>query len=923
MEISLLKALLNNISSYFHLSSHENINHEPAQKYYQKIEEILKLLKPVLEAVSDADILFEEPLPKAFADLGHSINELRMLFENWHSLGSQQWLENVVELGDGAAAAANKLPTAVDCRICGDGNGDGIGCKEGVESESGDDGSRRSHKGFVRALDTVFFLSFLSPFWVGWDYGGTGFPMVMLLLFPGKTLFLDLGSKSGVFGNGSNPIIHPLVLQVESLISKVRASGVEILELLKSLHQRLPVELSASSLEILVQKIKQMGSEQTSAIIGQTMREQVDGTGTSSESLEKFADCLNLKSNQELLIEAVALEKLKENAEQAENNGEAEYFDQMIALVTHMHERLVVMKQSQGTNPVPVPADFCCPLSLELMTDPVIVASGQTYERAFIRKWIDLGLSVCPKTRQTLAHTNLIPNYTVKALIANWCESNNVKLPDPMKSASLNQPSSLSHAENITPRDPHTHPHSRSHQPMSPESTWSTGSPGRNVVSSSGIHREGTPSHPRSSSESSLPAVAGNGHGLDIARLLLKSSEDGPANPVERSLESGSQSPTSPSTTERLSASGADEQECWLMATEASSHVTAYNSDASGELTSESQASATLTTPRREPDFSPRLETRPRNQTMWRHLSDRFGPRIVSSPAIDTRADLSGVEAQVKKLVEDLKSTSLDAQRDATAELRLLAKHNMDNRIVIASCEAISLLVNLLSSNDAKIQENAVTALLNLSINDNNKTAIANAGAIEPLIHVLETGSPEAKENSAATLFSLSVIEDNKVRIGRSGAIKPLLMDPAAGMVDKAVAVLANLATIQEGRTAIGQEGGIPVLVEVVELGSARGKENAAAALLQLCTNSNRFCSMVLQEGAVPPLVALSQSGTPRAKEKRPDSRVKEKAKPTKFPQITTRNPLLTELNTWGQILNLSTKTLGVGGADYSGREGV
>ncbi|CAL5366807.1 unnamed protein product [Camellia sinensis] len=56
-------------------------------------------------------------------------------------------------------------------------------------------------------------------------------------------------------------------------------------------------------------------------------------------------------------------------------------------------------------------------------------------------------------------------------------------------------------------------------------------------------------------------------------------------------------------------------------------------------------------------------------------------------------------------------------------------------------------------------------------------------------------------------------------------------------------------------------------MVEVVELGSARGKENAAAALLKLCTHTNRFCSMVLHE-AVPPLVALSQSGTPRAKEK-------------------------------------------------------
>ena len=104
----------------------------------------------------------------------------------------------------------------------------------------------------------------------------------------------------------------------------------------------------------------------------------------------------------------------------------------------------------------------------------------------------------------------------------------------------------------------------------------------------------------------------------------------------------------------------------------------------------------------------------------------------------------------------------------------------------------------------------------------------------------------------------------------QAGAVKNLveLMDPAAGMVDKAVAVLANLATIPEGKTAIGQQGGIPVLVEVIELGSARGKENAAAALLHLCLHSPKFSSKVLQQGAVPPLVALSQSGTPRAKEK-------------------------------------------------------
>ncbi|KAG8642668.1 U-box domain-containing protein 4 [Manihot esculenta] len=821
MEISLLKELLNNISSFLCLSSIDNVSLDLVQKYWQKAEEILKLLKPILDAIVDSEIASDEVLNKAFHELSQSIDELRDLFENWQPLSSK-----------------------------------------------------------------VYF-----------------------------------------------------VLQIESLISKIRTLGLDTFQQLKSSHENLPDELSSSSLEYCTQKIKQMGYEQISSVVREAIRDQVENLGPSSEILVKIAESLSLRSNQEILIEAVALEKLKENAEQAENTREAELFDQMIFLVTRMHDRLVLIKQSQTSSPVPIPADFCCPLSLELMTDPVIVASGQTYERAFIKNWIELGLTVCPKTRQTLAHTNLIPNYTVKALIANWCESNNVKLPDPVKLVSFNQASPLLlHADSSgMPKDSHVLPQSRGNQPMSPESTRSAGSPGRNRISSGGIHREGTsPLHPRSISEGSLSGVVGNEQGLDVMRISLPSSEERSANLEERSMDSvvhavspsrnevpnavRTDQPITQSHSRNASASSAIANANFSQgangdadeSSEMSNHIASYSSDTSGEVKAEPQASTTLSIPHREPEFPHRLvETRSRSQTIWRRPADRLVPRIVSSPAIETRADLSGVETKVRKLIEDLKSDSVEIQRDATAELRLLAKHNMDNRIVIASCGAINLLVSLLRSTDTNIQENAVTALLNLSINDNNKTAIANADAIEPLIHVLETGSPEAKENSAATLFSLSVIEDNKVRIGRSGAIGPLvdllgngtprgkkdaatalfnlsifhenkarivqagavkhlveLMDPAAGMVDKAVAVLANLATIPEGRTAIGQEGGIPVLVEVVELGSARGKENAAAALLQLSTNSSRFCNMVLQEGAVPPLVALSQSGTPRAKEK-------------------------------------------------------
>lgn len=677
----------------------------------------------------------------------------------------------------------------------------------------------------------------------------------------------------------------------------------------------------------IVKEVQCMDEERVSVVIEKAIRDHTEKNMPRPEDLDMISESLSLSSNQELLMEIVALEKLRATVGCTQTLVGTENIDHIIALVTYMHDCLVKVKQLHSINGVPIPPDFCCPLSLDLMSDPVIVASGQTYERAFIRKWLDQGFNVCPRTRQTLGHANLIPNYTVKALISNWCESNNIKLPDPIKSMScLDLPSPflkptdssidkfiVSHAGNTARVN---HPRSPEHGKVMPSHSDSH--------SSNGVHREAylnekTMSplhHSLSSAEANVP------------RLPLASTESNKESSLEQcNMSSGSQTvnqsikDSEPYTIDGLSPGHRRTESASLaisnnnhtegsgeanLVSRVSSDLTHYSSDASGEVTQDGVAS---TTSQREPELpSTLVEVRPRNQNIWRRPSV---PRIVASPSTDSRLDLSGVESQVRKLVEDLKSDSVDVLRTATEELRLLAKHNMENRIVIASCGAINLLVGLLHSTDPKTQENAVTALLNLSINDNNKIAIANADAIDPLIYVLETGNSEAKENSAATLFSLSVIEENKVRIGRSNAIKPLvdllangtprgkkdaatalfnlsishenksrivqagavrhlveLMDPAAGMVDKAVAVLGNLATIPEGRIAIGQANGIPVLVEVVELGSARGKENAAAALLQLCTNNGRFCSQVLQEGAVPPLVALSQSGTPRAKEK-------------------------------------------------------
>lgn len=67
-----------------------------------------------------------------------------------------------------------------------------------------------------------------------------------------------------------------------------------------------------------------------------------------------------------------------------------------------------------------VPSQFQCPITLEVMKDPVTLASGQTYERGSIQRWFRTGKKTCPTTRQELRKPELIPNLTLQNCILGW-----------------------------------------------------------------------------------------------------------------------------------------------------------------------------------------------------------------------------------------------------------------------------------------------------------------------------------------------------------------------------------------------------------------------------------------------------------------------------------------------------------------------
>mmetsp|Transcript_19498 Transcript_19498/g.35364 ORF Transcript_19498/g.35364 Transcript_19498/m.35364 type:complete len:500 (+) Transcript_19498:106-1605(+) len=59
---------------------------------------------------------------------------------------------------------------------------------------------------------------------------------------------------------------------------------------------------------------------------------------------------------------------------------------------------------------------FTCPITHDVMTDPVVCADGYTYERVAIARWFETS-RMSPVTGQTLPHTDMVPNHSVRTLL--------------------------------------------------------------------------------------------------------------------------------------------------------------------------------------------------------------------------------------------------------------------------------------------------------------------------------------------------------------------------------------------------------------------------------------------------------------------------------------------------------------------------
>ena len=75
---------------------------------------------------------------------------------------------------------------------------------------------------------------------------------------------------------------------------------------------------------------------------------------------------------------------------------------------------------------IDIPQYFLCPISLQIMRDPVTTVTGITYDRESIEQWLSTAEnSVCPVTKLPMSKSaGLTPNHMLRRLIQAWCIAN-------------------------------------------------------------------------------------------------------------------------------------------------------------------------------------------------------------------------------------------------------------------------------------------------------------------------------------------------------------------------------------------------------------------------------------------------------------------------------------------------------------------
>lgn len=98
-----------------------------------------------------------------------------------------------------------------------------------------------------------------------------------------------------------------------------------------------------------------------------------------------------------------------------------------------------------------IPNGFECPITSEIMKDPVTAADGHSYENRAIKDWFERGNKLSPVTGEPLPNLDLKPNHNLRKAIGDWQEQQKkiaaLLQQEAQKSEDLSQKVQLQQAE--------------------------------------------------------------------------------------------------------------------------------------------------------------------------------------------------------------------------------------------------------------------------------------------------------------------------------------------------------------------------------------------------------------------------------------------------------------------------------------------
>lgn len=161
--------------------------------------------------------------------------------------------------------------------------------------------------------------------------------------------------------------------------------------------------------------------------------DKIHGTDPKKEKILNYFLYLIKKYSKKLVASSTTGETKEDHAAQSRYvNFSNQISSSSSDIIEHISEYNNVCEAQTDTTAVDAPPDeYCCPISSKLMYDPVVIDSGQTYERVFIVKWFNEGNVTCPKTKKKLKNFNMVQNSCLKDLITSWCRKHKIDLVDP------------------------------------------------------------------------------------------------------------------------------------------------------------------------------------------------------------------------------------------------------------------------------------------------------------------------------------------------------------------------------------------------------------------------------------------------------------------------------------------------------------